>query len=286
MPTRERRKRIKVLADQQREHDRCVKLALEEQRLALRSLKRRVVPAIEQEKKDFFHGLNGVPYTQPSAPPGSMPTPASKPSAPPVKKPKKVKAPVPQHVIDVVMEEAKHERDSKPMAAAAEVEADTEEDIGGDAEELQDIAEQLAEEEADEGDEGDDIYFPDDDEKTIDPVIDPAMYERPHPPLTRTDLMTYYGLSEKKRNELWEMRRVAAREMDSETRRDLYADADAALYEAIRLLRLREENAAARKAELAARALNQLGRTVVLRDEEPPKKGGVFSSWNPFNRRG
>jgi len=100
------------------------------------------------------------------------------------------------------------------------------------------------------------------------------------------------------------LRRDAARQRDLETQRDRYEEADAALYEAIRLLKLRQDNAAERKAELARRAQQTMGRNAVLGelDEKhqdpsvaepslPPKHPSMASRFmsgvaglNPFQR--
>jgi hypothetical protein len=206
-----------------------------------------------------------------------------------------MKAPIPQEVIDVVMEEA------KACGSAATPE---EEDISGEANEAADIAEQKAEEEADEGDEGDDFVTSSD--ETEEEKVDPAMYEFPHPPLSPAQCMLYYALSAKKRNELWDLRREAAREKDPDVRRDLYDEADAAVYEALRLLKLRQDNAVERKAELARRAQEKMGGGLDEKHQDPsdvaepsipvakpsiPKQPGVVSrlmsgvaGMNPFQR--
>jgi len=265
---KDERKKITVLADTQREHDRCVRHALQEQRLHLRSLKRRIVPAFVPPTAAPKPAFVLPPVPAPPAPKKAPAHPFVPPAAPapkkadakkaPVKKAKKMKTPLAPGVEDVVMEEAKFARGA---AAAPE-----EEDIGGEAKEAEDIAAQEAESEADEEDEGDEFIAPSD-ESDEEEKADPAMYEPPHPPLSRDNLMLYYGLSQKKRNELWDLRRDAAREDDPDTRRDLYDEADAALYEAIRLLKVKADAAAARKADLARRAQEQSGRSVVLEDD-------------------
>jgi len=251
---KDERKKIQVLADEQRERDLCVRLSLQEQRLALRSLKRRVVPTIVQEKKEFFHGLNGVPYT-PAAPAPKKPVPkkatvkkelAKKPPA------KKQKAPLSPAVLDAVLEESKFERAAPPEEGLVKPVVPKNCGISPSKRRRRKPTKKTK----------------------VTPILLKVRKNKLTLPCMNRLILRFLGpiddvlwTERKKRNDLWDLRRDAAREMDPETRRDLYAEADAALYEAIRVLKMREDNAAARKAELATRAQEKLGRTVVLRDE-------------------